>query len=296
ELQNGDRVEILTSQNSKGPSMDWLKIVKSSQARNKINAWYKQQNKDVNLARGKELIQAYLKAKSLNATDVLKPQYIEACLRKYRYPDWDSVLAAIGRGGLKEGQIINRLLEEMKREQEIHVTDEELIRNIEENSQKAKKTDKNSKGIVVQGLHDLSVHFSHCCSPVPGDEIIGYVTRGRGISIHRTDCPNIMSLPDSEKARMISAEWAPDAEKESKNRYETHIVVYCENRRGMFADISRVMTDNEIDIMSVFSRVNKQGMGMIHLSFEITSADEITKISSKLRQIPGVIDIQRSAG
>ena len=296
QLQNGDRVEILTSQNSKGPSMDWLKIVKSSQARNKINAWYKQQNKDVDLARGREQFQNYLKAKGLNAAEITKPQYIEACLRKYRYPDWDSVMAAIGRGGLKEGQIVNRLLDEMHKEQETHVTDEDLIRNIEENAQKPKKSDRQGKGIVVEGLHDLSVHFSHCCSPVPGDEIIGYVTRGRGISIHRTDCPNIMSLPDSEKARMISAEWAPDAEKESANRYETHIVVYCENRRGMFADISRVMTDNEIDIMSVFSRVNKQGMGMIHLSFEITSTDEITKISSKLRQIPGVIDIQRSAG
>ncbi len=295
ELQNGDRVEILTSQNSKGPSMDWLKIVRSSQARNKINAWYKQQNKDVNLARGKELIQGYLKAKGLSPEEVLKPQYIDACLQKYRYPDWDSVMAAIGRGGLKEGQIVNRLLEEAKKERETHLTDEELIRNIEDN-QRPRKSDRNGKGIVVEGLHDLSVHFSHCCSPVPGDEIIGYVTRGRGISIHRTDCPNIMALPDSEKARMISAEWSADAEKESGNRYETQIVVYCENRRGMFADISRVMTENEIDINSVFSRVNKQGMGMINLSFEIASMSEIARISAKLKQIPGVIDVQRSSG
>ena len=296
EVQNGDRIEIMTSQNSKGPSMDWLKIVKSSQARNKINQWFKEQNKEDNISRGKDLFNAYCKAKSINVSELTKPQFVNACLSKYRYPDWDSVMAAIGRGGLKEGQIVNKLLDEQKKEQKANLTDADIIRSIEENGHVHVQSVKAGKGILVEGLHDLSVRFSRCCNPVPGDEIVGYITRGRGISIHRTDCQNIMSLPDSEKDRLMNAEWAPEAEEGSGARYATQIKIYSNNRIGLFADISRVMTENNVDIQSVSSRVNKQGQATIELSFDVSSIAEVERLISRIRQVNGVIDIERSAG
>ena len=295
-LENGDRVEIMTSQNSKGPSLDWLKIVKSSQARNKINQWFKAQNKEDNINRGKELFAAYCKQKGLNLAELTKPEFLSACLSKYRYPDWDSVLAAIGRGGLKEGQIAGKLLEELKKREKANLSDEDILKNIEENQKVRVDTAKVTKGIMVEGLHDLSVRFSRCCNPVPGDEIVGYVTRGRGISVHRTDCTNIMSLPDSEKARLMSAEWSKEAETAAGNKYSTQITIFCNNRIGMFADVSKIMTENDIDIQMASSRVSKQGTATIELSFEVSSIDEVQRLIGKVMQIPGVIDVQRGAG
>ncbi len=296
ELKNGDRVEIMTSQNGRGPSMDWLKIVKSGQAKNKINAWFKSQNKDENIARGKEAFASYCKAKNINMAELLKPKYVEATLQKYRYPDWDSLLASIGHGGLKEGQIANKLLEEQRREVQLNLTDEDILRNIEENSKVKMRAPAKDQGIVVKGLHDLSVRFSHCCNPVPGDEIIGYITRGRGISIHRTDCKNIMALPDHEKARLMPADWSADAVLNGSQKFSTQIQIFCVNRIGLFADISRVMMENEVDIQTASSRVNKQGNATIEMSFDVTSIDDLQRLISHLKQVTGVIDITRSAG
>ena len=296
-IQNGDRVEIMTSQNSKGPSMDWLKIVKSSQARNKINSWFKAQNKEDNMVRGKEAIQNYCRQKGINLNDILKPAYMNAALQKYRYPDWENLLASIGHGALKEGQVVNKLLDEYKKDTAAKLTDEDILKSIEENSKVHVRTTKKDNGIVVKGLHDLSVRFSHCCSPVPGDEIIGYVTRGRGISIHRTDCPNIMALPEYEKERMISAEWSSDIDKTAEGaKYATSIQIFCKNRIGLFADLSRVMMENMVDIQTASSRVNKQGTATIEMSFEVSSVDDLQRLVARLRTVPGVVDIQRSAG
>ena len=295
-LQNGDRVEIMTSQNSKGPSLDWLKIIKSSQARNKINQWFKAQNKDEDIARGRELFATYCRQKGYNVNDLTKPEFLTICLAKYRLPDWDSVMAAIGRGGLKEGQVVSKLAEEYRKEQQANMTDEDILRNIEESQKTQPRNSKTGKGIVVEGLHDLSVRFSRCCNPVPGDEIVGYITRGRGISIHRTDCTNIMALPDFEKARLMTADWSQDAAAAGDMKYSTQISIYCNNRIGLFADISRVMTENNIDIQMATSRVNKQGTATIELAFEVSSIGEVETLTAKLRQVPGVIDIERGAG
>ncbi|MBR6321994.1 MAG: bifunctional (p)ppGpp synthetase/guanosine-3',5'-bis(diphosphate) 3'-pyrophosphohydrolase, partial [Lachnospiraceae bacterium] len=295
KLQSGDRVEIMTSQNSRGPSRDWLKIVRSGQAKNKINAWFKAQNKEDNISRGKDAIANYCRAKGINPADILKQQYIDKAIDKYRYPDWDSMLASIGRGGLKEGQIVTKLLEEYQKENTAPLSDEDILKNIEENSKNKVRTTRHDQGIVVKGLHDLSVRFSRCCNPVPGDEIVGYITRGRGISIHRTDCTNIMSLPDYEKARLIPAEWN-DTQESAGAKYSTSIQIYANNRIGLFADISRVMTENEVDIQTASSRVNKQGYATIEMSFDVSSISDLEKLISRLHPIPGVIDIQRSAG
>ncbi|MBP5225643.1 MAG: bifunctional (p)ppGpp synthetase/guanosine-3',5'-bis(diphosphate) 3'-pyrophosphohydrolase [Lachnospiraceae bacterium] len=295
QLQSGDRVEIMTSQNSRGPSMDWLKIVKSSQARSKINAWFKTQNKEDNLKRGQEALAAYCKSHGLVQADLMKPEYMGACLAKYHYPDWESLLASIGRGGLKEGQVVNKLLDEQRKEKNANLTDEDILKSNEENT-KFRLRPRTGQGITVRGLQDLSVRFSHCCNPIPGDEIVGYITRGRGISIHRTDCPNVIAMPDNEKDRLVPADWSVDAEQSQTSRYTTQLQIFCHNRIGMFADVSRVMTEANMDMLSVASRINKQGIATIEISFDVSNIEEIRRLTQKLQNIPGVIDIQRSAG
>ena len=204
KIRNGDRIEILTSQNSKGPSHDWLNLVKSTQAKNKINQWFRSEFKEENIQKGKELLHNYCKSKSINLSDLNKPEYQVKVQRKYGFRDWDSVLAAVGHGGLKEAQIVNRMLEEYRKDHIASVTDEEILGLNAENKEKVavpKAKERSKSGIIVKGLTDVAVHFSKCCGPVPGDEIVGFVTRGRGVSIHRTDCINIIQLPESERVR-----------------------------------------------------------------------------------------------
>ena len=194
-IENGDRIEIITSQNSKGPSRDWLKLVKSTQAKNKINQWFKTELKEDNIVRGKDMIERYCKAKGIHFPDLNKPEFMEKVMKRYAFKDWDSVLASIGHGGLKEGQVINKMLEARNKKLKREVTDANILDGIEEMTNKVPTAKKSKSGIVVRGIHDVAVRFSRCCSPVPGDEIVGFVTRGRGVSIHRTDCINIINLP-----------------------------------------------------------------------------------------------------
>ena len=188
KLQNGDRVEIITSNNSTGPSRDWLKVVQSTQAKNKINVWFKQQNKEENIVKGKELIEKYCKAKNINLSEILKPAYMEKVRLKYSYKEWDSLIASIGHGGLKEGQIVNKLLDEYEKEHKVEITDDDVLKDTNNNKANVPRKSNSKSGIIVEGMDDVAVRFSKCCSPVPGDEIVGFVTRGRGITIHRTDC------------------------------------------------------------------------------------------------------------
>ena len=295
-IKNGDRVEIITSQNSKGPSRDWLKIVKSTQAKNKINQWFKNEFKEDNIGKGKELLANYCKARSIQLSDLLKPEYMEAIQRKYGFLDWDAVLAAIGHGALKEGQIVNKMQEYYERDHKKELTNEEVLASIAENAQK-KPSERGSKsGIIVKGITDVSVRFSKCCSPVPGDEIVGFVTRGRGISIHRTDCVNILSLPEMERYRLIEADWQQDAETANAGRFFVDIKIYANNRNGLLADVSKAFTERDINIISVNTRTSKQGIATMQLSFEVTSREELTKIIDKLRMIDSVIDIERTVG
>ena len=294
-IQNGDRIEIVTSQNSKGPSRDWLNIVKSTQAKNKINQWFRSELKEENIIHGKELLIASCKAKGINFPDINKPEYQEKILRKYGFHDWNSCLATIGHGGLKEGQIVNRMYEEYKKDHLARITDEEVLETIAENKEKA--VEKHSKsGIIVKGLYDVAVHFSKCCSPVPGDEIVGFVTRGRGVSIHRTDCINVINLSEMEKERLIDAEWQHDEESIGSGLYRAEIKIYGNNRTGLLVDITRVFTEREIDINAVHSKTSKQGVATIDLSFSTKGRAELTSLIEKLRQVDSVIDIERTTG
>ena len=253
EIQNGDRVEILTSQNSKGPSRDWLTVVKSTQAKNKINQWFKNEVKEENITKGKDQFNTYCKARSINLGEIMKPEYQAAVMKKYGFMDWDSVLAAIGHGALKEGQIANRMQELYEKDHPKVMTNEEVLASIaENNANQAKQMRPHSKnGIVVKGIHDVAVRFSKCCSPVPGDEIVGFVTRGRGISIHRTDCINVLNLPEIERARLIEAEWEPSDTGADGEKYMAEINIFAHNRSGLLADISKALTERNIDIQTM---------------------------------------------
>ncbi len=300
-IQNGDRIEIITSQNSKGPSRDWLKIVKSTQARNKINQWFRQQFKEENIERGKELINAYCKKHSLVLSDLMKPELVESVLQKYGFHDWDAICAAVGHGGLKEGQVVEKLHERSKYLQNRIVSDQQVIEVVEkarearENAglDRTREALESKSGIIVEGLNDLAVRFSRCCSPVPGDEIVGFVTRGRGISIHRTDCVNMIHLPENERNRLIEAEWSKNA-REGEGTYPVEIILYCFNRSGILMDISRVFTESKIDVRSMNVRTNKQGKATITIGFEIHRVAQLDELLKKLNQIESVEDIERS--
>lgn len=295
KLQNGDRIEVLTSQNSKGPSRDWLNIVKSAQARNKINQWFKKEFKEENIVRGKEMLAAYCKAKNIVLSDILKPVYQQVVQRKYGFKDWDAVLAALGHGGLKEGQIANRLYEEYNKDHKEAITDEKIWGKVSEAAKNTVHVTKSKSGIVVKGIDDMAVRFSRCCNPVPGDEIVGFVTRGRGMSIHRTDCVNILHLSEAERARLLPAEWEQTDDKGS-GLYMSGIKMFTHDRQGMLMEISKVFTESKIDVKSMNIRTSKKGTATIEIGFIVHTREELAKVVEKLRQLEGVIDIERTVG
>ena len=296
KIQNGDRIEILTSQNSKGPSRDWLNIVKSTQAKNKINQWFKHEFKEENIIRGKELIAAYCKSKSLTQADLMKPKYLQIVQRKYGFRDWDAVLAAIGHGGLKEGQVVNRLVEEYGKDHKKEITDATILEKISEANNQKVHIAKSKSGIVVKGIDDMAVRFSKCCNPVPGDEIVGFVTRGRGMTIHRTDCVNMLHLSAAERERLIDAEWENNAETEGGGQYLAELKMYANDRQGLLLDVTKVFTEEKIDVRSMNTRTSKKGTATLEMGFIVKGREQLNLIIKKLRNVEGVLDIERTAG
>lgn len=294
-IKNGDRVEILTSQNSRGPSRDWLKIVKSTQAKNKINQWFRQELKEDNISKGKDMLAQYAKTKGQNLGAMMKPKYQEAVMRKYGFRDWDSVLAAIGHGGLKEGQVLNKLADVYAKDHEKQITDEKVLEAARETREKLPVAGKGKGGIVVKGIHDVAVRFSRCCNPLPGDEIVGFVTRGRGVSVHRTDCVNVINMSELDRDRLIDAEWQMP-EVESAESYSAEINVYAENRTGLLVDISQIFTARKIDMSSLNVRTSKQGTATLSISFDVKNVEELNTLIEKIRQIESVMDIERTTG
>ena len=291
KIKNGDRIEIITSQNSKGPSRDWLKLVKSAQAKNKINQWFKREFKEENITRGRELISEYCKSKNINLSDISHERYIEKVLNKYGFRDKDALLAAVGHGSIKEGQVVNRLVEEYEKDKRKNTTDSKVIEELNSHKDNTVNIRKFGKaGILIRGVGDVSVHLSKCCHPVPGDEIVGYITRGRGITIHRTDCANVLNFPETERNRLIEAEWIGEPE---TGCFEAKIDVFAENRIGLLIELSQIFTDAKIDVKSVNVRINKKNQATINFGFEVCGKDELQRINDKIRSIPGVIEVTR---
>lgn len=295
KIQNGDRIEIFTSQNVKGPSRDWLNIAKSTQAKNKINQWFKQEGRAGNITRGKELVASCAKGKGFEISDLTKPEFTKKVVTKYGFRDWDSILAAVGHGGLKEGQIVNKLIDLYQESKKKAPTDEQVLASVIENNKNKPVKIRSTNGVLVNGVVDVNVRFSRCCSPVPGDEIVGFITRGRGISIHRTDCVNVIALPESEKSRLVDVEWQQESF-HSNEKFMAEIKIFCNNRIGIFADISKIFTEREIDIASMSSKTSKQGTATINMSFEVGGVDALQQLINRLMAVNSVIDIERSNG
>ena len=296
-IQNGDQIEIITSQNCKGPSRDWLSLVKSTQAKNKINQWFKNELKEDNIVRGKDLIDRYCKAKGINWPDLNKPEFMDKVMKRYAFKDWDSVLASIGHGGLKEGQVINKMMEEREKKRKREITDADVLGGIADTDGRSGEATvrKNKSGIVVKGLHDLAVRFSRCCAPVPGDEIVGYITRGRGVSIHRTDCVNVLCMDEFDRKRLIEAEWSEDLLQNQK-MYMTEINIYANDSKGLVFSLSKIFNEENINLTGMNVRVNKQGKATVSVKFEIRSKEQLNKLIAKIRNVEGIIDIERTTG
>ena len=256
---------------------------------------FKKEFKEDNIIRGKDLISAYCKSKGINLPDVLKPKYQQIVQKKYGFRDWDAVLAAIGHGGLKEGQVVNRLLEEYEKEHKKEITDENILEKISEANKQRVHIAKSKSGIVVKGINDMAVRFSKCCNPVPGDEIVGFVTRGRGMSIHRTDCINIINLSDVERSRLITAEWEENDQDEG-GQYLAELKIFADDRRGLLLDVSKVFTEEKIDVKSMNTRTSKKGTATMEMGFVVHGREELNRVIGKLRQIENVIDIERTTG
>lgn len=295
KIQNGDRIEVLTSQNSKGPSRDWLGIVKSTQAKNKINQWFKKEFKEENIVKGKEMLAAYCRAKALQLSDLTKPKYMSVVQEKYGFRDWEAVLASIGHGGLKEGQVVNRLAEEYSKDHKKEITDESILERVSEAAKNKVHIARSKSGIAVKGIDDMAVRFSRCCNPVPGDEIVGFVTRGRGMTVHRTDCVNILHLSETERVRLIDAEWEKE-ESDKGGQYLAEIKMYASDRQGFLMEISKIFTESKVDVKSMNVRTNKQGTATIEMGFIVRGREELARMIEKLRQLEGVIDIERTVG
>ena len=291
KLKNGDRIEIITSQNSRGPSLDWLNVVVTTQAKNKIQQWFKKTNKEENINKGKDLINAYAKAHNYNLSELMKNKYLEALYLRYNLKDWDAILAAVGHGGLKEGAVFTKLLDEYKKDNK---NEEKSDNQVLENIQKTKhvKSNGSNSAIQVKGVNDISVRLSKCCNPVPGDEIVGFITRGRGVSVHRSDCINVINMSDFDKERLIETEWSIDSNSADSN-FVASIDIYMSNQKGMLTKITRMLTENDIDIVSMNVRTSKNGEAAVETEFYINNKYGLSKIIEKLRSISGVIDVER---
>ncbi len=288
-LKTGDQVEVLTSQNSKGPSADWLKLAKTTQARNKINQWFKRINKDENIIKGKDLLEKEAKKKNLNLSELLNDKRQKAVLNRFNFVDWDSMCAAIGHGGLKESQVINKLHDDYISEIERNVQNIEIPISTKDHT----ATDRKKKsGIVVKGVGDISVRFSRCCTPVPGDEIVGFVTRGRGVSIHRTDCINIMNMDEIERSRFIEAEWQLPEKGSAGIHYTAELKLLCDEKMGLLFDISRVITEERISVKSMSART-QNAEAVFNLGIEIASREELDRLCNRMLKLAGVHEIVR---
>ena len=298
KIQNGDIVEIITSQNSKGPNRDWLNVVKSAQARTKIKQWFKKEEKEENIIRGREMVLADMKKKGFQPSDLLRPEWMEIVVVKYDFKTWDALLAAVGYGGLKEGQVVNRLKDEYLKEKRKTQTPEDALKDFEKTiDDKPVKKHKSKSGIVVEGIGDVAVRFSKCCSPVPGDEIVGFVTRGRGVTIHRTDCINVINLNNDERGRLINAEWDTQfAKGDTNTSYLAELRVTANDRVGLILEISRQLADDDISVKGFNVRTTKDLLAIFNITIEIKTKEQLERVVKRLKGLKDIVEVERVSG
>lgn len=290
ELKNGDIVEIITSANVHGPSRDWLKIVKSSQARNKINQWFKKENREENVLRGREAVDRELKKQGLTYNQIFKNDWIELMLKKFNFNSIDDMFSAVGYGGISASKIVAKLKEEyrktVKPEEPEEDTDQEaLVR--QEKEKKSKPVPEN--GVIVKGIDNCLVRLSRCCNPVPGDAIIGYVTRGRGVSVHRADCTNVVKN-QNEDERLIEVKWYTAA----NVAYKAEVNLLANDRASLLMEITNTIADSKIRLKAINARTTRDQIAVIKLTLEINDTEQLDKIIKKLKKVDSVFEVTRN--
>ena len=284
-LKNGDIVEILTSDKSKGPSRDWLKFIKSSTAKNRIQQWFKKNERAENITKGKDILEKDIKKIGINYSDIHKQEYLNAAIERYKFNSLDDMYAAIGFGTISPNKVISKMLEEYRKTHK----EENLEDKIEQLAQsKVKHTKASSTGVVVKGIDNCLVKLSKCCSPVPGDEIIGYITKGRGVSVHRKDCRHVNEL-FAEENRIIDVTWYED----EKSAYNVEIAIFANDRDGLLADIIQVVSSEKTKLIAVASRATKEKIAVTDLTVEVENLDKLNSLLKSLRKIDSVYEVRR---
>jgi len=289
KLKTGDQVEILTSQSSVGPSRDWLKIAASSQAKSKIRKFFKDRDKDFNVEKGKELVEREIKKQGYQVADLLKDDWIKTVADKYNMSAASNLFAAVGSGGITESQIVNRLkliyLEKNKDKLEL-----DRIENLEKSLAKSPQRERHTSGVIIKGIDNIKVRFSKCCNPVPGDAIVGYITRGRGVSIHRADCTNIHDLSDSDDQRFIEVQW----DNKEKATFISELQIKALDRPKLLQDITSLYVDAKLNAVSLNLRINKEKVAIVDIGFEINDIKQIEDLIKKMKKLDGVLEVYRN--
>ena len=300
-LKNGDIVEILTSKNAKGPSRDWMKIAKSNEARSKIRQWFKKEKRDENIANGRSAFDAELRHCGIAMKDVLDPEFLPVLLKKVAYPTLDDLYAAIGYGGFTAQKAVSRIQGELQRRQQQRQQEQMLAEAVAESKEDTKPADtpkqpkavKSEQGIIVEGLDNCLVKFSKCCTPVPGDDIVGFITRGYGVSVHRADCPNASEEKRKEQPdRWIHVSWGTD----TNDSYPTTIEAVCKDRLNLLLDVSAALSTTKTFVLGLNSRSTEDGFAIIRIEIQIKDGAQLSTLMNKLHQISGVLQVNRPVG
>lgn len=290
KLKTGEIVEILTSTVPKGPNIAWLNITKSNQAKSKIKAWFKKEKRHENIEKGKEIVEKESKRQGVNFGKIAKGEYLETLLKKYNYNSLDDLYVSVGIGALNPAAIVNKLIGLYKSEQEEETSLEELKEQLEKATVKRKSS--NSPGVKVKGIDNVLVRFAKCCNPVPGDSIIGYITKGRGVSVHRQDCENVRALIANDGSRIIESSW--EDEQTRKAEYITEIEVRAEDRDGLLAELMEAIIDTKIALYAVNAKTSKASVAIITIKLRISDVEKLKEVMRKMRKLKGVIAVYRT--
>ncbi|MEA4826028.1 MAG: ACT domain-containing protein, partial [Clostridium sp.] len=290
KLKTGEIVEILTSTVPKGPNIAWLNITKSNQAKSKIKAWFKKEKRHDNIEKGKELIEKESKRQGVNFGKIAKGEYLESLLKKYNFNNLDDLYVGVSIGAVNPASIVSKLIGFLKVQEKEEADLEEIKEQLEKSAKNRKKS--NSPGVKVKGIDNVLVRFAKCCNPVPGDSIIGYITKGRGVSVHRQDCENVKSLIMSDASRIIETSW--EDENSRKSEYITEIEVRAEDRHGLLAEIMEAIIETKIVLYAVNAKTSKANVAIITIKLRISDVEKLKEVMRKMRRLKGVIAVYRT--
>ncbi|MBO3369494.1 bifunctional (p)ppGpp synthetase/guanosine-3',5'-bis(diphosphate) 3'-pyrophosphohydrolase [Clostridium perfringens] len=287
KLKTGEIVEILTSSSSRGPNIDWLNIANSNQARSKIKQWLRKARREENLERGKEMLEKECKKQSLVFSDLCKGPLYDKLLKRYHLNNVEEIYVAVGEGELLSSTVISKLKENVVKQ----VTEEELNKNIEEQIAKTERQTKKkqSYGVTVKGLKNIMVRFARCCNPVPGDDIAGYITKGRGVSVHRKDCSNFKAIVEKQREKVVDVSWGT----EKGTAYVAELEVKAEDRMCLLSDVMLVITDSNLSLLSLNAKSGKNGVANINIQVKIDNIEQLKELMKKIRRLQGILDVYR---